>query len=421
MAGQNSALSRTGDAMSKKSHIRPTDVRGYSRLAIAATLGLTRLVETMHHNIARIPGPLGKFTQEPTKGITGLVYRSIQGTTRLVGSSIDVLLGQLLPLLENEPKASSGGREALLSAVNGVLGDHLAASANPLAIPMQLRRSGQPLALTKQDLASGIPAPTGKILLLAHGLCMNDLQWRRHGCNGHDHGQALAAAGGYTPLYLHYNSGEHVSQNGRALADMLESLLQAWPVPVEELVIVGHSMGGLLARSACHYGQLAGHVWLKHLQKMVFLGTPHHGAPLERGGNWVNVVLELSPYTAALARLAKIRSAGITDLRHGDILDEDWQQGDRFARVKARKGVVPLPQGVQCFAVGATLAKAGGDLKQSLPGDGLVPLQSALGRNKDGSRKLNFPASQQWVGYGMNHLDLLDDQKLYEQLRKWLC
>lgn len=404
--------------MDKKTHIRPADMRGYSRLAIDATIGLTRLVETMHHNIARIPGPLGKYTQEPTKGITGLVYRSIQATTRLVGSGIDALLGQLVPLLDREPAASSGKREAVLSALNGVLGDHLAASANPLAIPMQLRRNGQPLELTTEGLAAGIPAPTGKILLLVHGLCMNDLQWQR---NGHDHGEALAADGGYTPLYLHYNSGMHVSQNGRALARILELLLRAWPVPVEKLAIVGHSMGGLLARSAWHYGQLAGHDWLKPLRQMVFLGTPHCGAPLERGGNWVNVILELSPYTAALARLAKIRSAGITDLRHGSILDEDWMHGDRFARAKPKKGTMPLPRKVQCFAMGVTLSKTGGDPKQPLPGDGLVPLHSALGRNKDGSRGLDFSAAQEWVGYGMNHLDLLDDAGVYEQLRKWLC
>lgn len=404
--------------MTNKTHIRPADVRGYSRLAIAATLGLTHLVETMHHNIARVPGPLGRYTQEPTKGITGLVYRTIQGTTRLVGSGIDLLLGQLIPLLDKEPKASSGGREATLSALNGVLGDHLADSANPLAIQMQLRRNGQPLQLTTKDLAASIPAATGKVLLLVHGLCMNDLQWRR---NGHDHGEALAAAGGYTPLYLHYNSGEHVSSNGRALADMLELLLQAWPVPVEKLVIIGHSMGGLLARSACHYGQLAGHAWLKHLRQMAFLGTPHLGAPLERGGNWVNVILELSPYTAALARLAKIRSAGITDLRHGDILDEDWQHGNRFAHAKAKKGAMSLPQGVQCFAMAVSLSKAEGGPRKPLLGDGLVPLQSALGRKRDGSRSLNLPASQQWVGYGMNHLDLLNDAKVYGQLRQWLC
>jgi pimeloyl-ACP methyl ester carboxylesterase len=404
--------------MSIKTHIRPADVRGYSRLAIDATLGLTRLVETMHHNIARTPGPLGKYTQEPTRGITGLVYRTIQGTTRLVGSGIDALLGQLNPLLDQEPAASSGKREAVLAALNGVLGDHLAASDNPLAIPMQLRRNGHPLELTTKGLAAGIPAPGGKILLLVHGLCMSDLQWQR---NGHDHGEALAAAGGYTPLYLHYNSGMHVSQNGHAFAGMLETLLQAWPVPVEQLVIVGHSMGGLLARSACHYGKIAGHGWLKHLRQMIFLGTPHHGAPLERGGNWVTVILEVSPYTAALARLAKIRSAGITDLRHGSILDEDWRHGDRFAHAKSKKGTMALPQGVQCFAIGVTLSKEGDDPEKSLLGDGLVPLPSALGRQKDGTRDPDFPDSHQWVGYGMNHMDLLDDAKVYEQLRKWLC
>ena len=404
--------------MPKKTHLRPADVRGYSRLAIDATLGLTRLVETMHHNIARTPGPLGKYTQEPTRGITGLVYRSIQGTTRLVGNGINLLLGQLLPLLEQEPAASSAKREAVLAALNGVLGDHLAASGNPLAIPMQLRRNGQPLELTSAGLAAGIPAPTAKILLLVHGLCMNDLQWRR---NGHDHGAALAAEGGYTLLYLHYNSGMHVSQNGHAFAGMLETLLQVWPVPVEKLVIAGHSMGGLLARSACHYGQLAGHGWLKHLRQLVFLGTPHHGAPLERGGNWVTVILEVSPYTAALARLAKIRSAGITDLRHGSILDDDWRHGDRFARTSLKKGTIALPQGVQCFAMGVTLSRQGSDPQKSLLGDGLVPLQSALGRQKDGTPDLDFPDSQQWAGYGMNHMDLLDDARVYEQLRKWLC
>ena len=97
----------------------------------------------------------------------------------MVGGGINALLGQLLPLLEREPAASSAGREAVVAALNGVLGDHLAASANPLAIPMQLRQNGRPLALTAQDIAADVSAPSGKILLLVHGLCMNDLQWRR--------------------------------------------------------------------------------------------------------------------------------------------------------------------------------------------------------------------------------------------------
>ena len=403
--------------MTKRAHVRPADLHGYSRLAIDATIGLTRLVETMHHNILRTPWPLGKHTVEPTGGITGLVYRTIQGTTQLVGSGIDALLGQLTPLLGDEPAASSAAREALLAALNGVLGDHLAASGNPLAIPMQLRRDGHSLVLTAQDLAAGIPRPNGKILLLVHGLCMNDLQWRR---KDHDHGAALASAAGFTPLYLHYNSGQHVSTNGHAFADLLEALVRAWPVPVEQLVIIGHSMGGLVARSACHYGQLAGHAWLQHLTRMVLLGTPHLGAPLERGGNWIDAILEISPYTAALARLGKIRSAGITDLRHGSILDEDWEHGDRFAHGRKQKPV-PLPEGVLCFAAGVVIAKAPGELSEPLLGDGLVPLRSALGQDKDKGRSLGIPESRQWVGYGMHHLDLLDSPAVCDQLRKWIC
>ncbi len=414
--------------MSKKTHLQPTDVRGVSRLVVDATLGLTRLVETMHHNIARTPGPLGQFTEEPTRGITGFVYRSIQGTTRLVGRGIDVLLEQLMPLLDQQAAESSAAREAVLAALNGVLGDHLAASGNPLAITMQLRRDGQPLPLTKAELAAALPQAGGRILLLVHGLCMNDRQWRR---NGHDHGAALAAAAGFTPLYLHYNSGRHVSSNGRDLAELLVRLIKAWPVPVEQLIIIGHSMGGLVARSACHYGQRGGQrggqpdakrggqEWLRHLRQMVFLGTPHHGAPLERGGNWVNVILEFSPYTAALARLAKIRSAGITDLRHGSVLDDDWLHGDRFARDR-KKNFVPLPDGVRCDALAVTRGKPSSAPVGKLPGDGLVPVHSALGQADDLALCLDFPAAQRWIGYGMNHLDLLDHPEVYAQLRQRL-
>lgn len=404
--------------MTGKTHLRAGDLRGISRLAIDATLGLTRLVETMHHNIARAPGPLGKFSEKPTRGITGFVYRSIQGTTRLVGSGLDALLGQLAPMLDSRPAASSGPREAVLAALNGVLGDHLAESENPLAIAMQVRREGKALPLTKAGLSTEIPQPSAKILLLVHGLCMNDLQWRR---NGHDHGEALAKAGGFTPLYLRYNSGRHVSTNGHVLADLLERLLNAWPVPVEELAILSHSMGGLLARSAIHYGAREGLAWPKQLRKLVFLGTPHEGAPLERGGNWVNVLLEVSPYSAALARLAKIRSAGITDLRHGSILDEDWRHGDRFARAGGRPTATALPQGVQCFAVGATIGDAQGSPADSILGDGLVPLRSALGRHTNKRLSLNFPESNLWVGHGMNHMDLLDNMEVYTQLKRWLC
>ncbi len=401
--------------MTVKSHVRLSDLRGYSRLAVDAAIGLTDLVESMHRNIARFRGVRGAAAQERTAGISGLVYRSIRGATRLVGGGIEAVLAQLVPLLGEVP--SSTEREAVLAVLNGVLGDHITGSGNPLAIPMRLRRDGQPLELISQALAAAIPQPSGKILLLAHGLCMNDLQWRR---KGHDHGAALAADAGFTPVYLHYNSGLHVSINGRAFAGLIEDLLHAWPVPVRELVIIGHSMGGLLARSACYYAKLAGYVWLRHLGKIVFLGTPHHGAPLERGGNWVDVMLGASRYSAAFARLGKIRSAGITDLRYGSLVDEDWKDRDRFARSRDDRLAVALPDGVQCYAIGASIAKRAVDRSAQSLGDGIVPLRSALGKHANPRLNLAIPPSQQWIGYGMHHLDLLDRREVYEQIHQWL-
>ena len=401
--------------MTKATHVRPADMRGFSSLAIDATTGLTDLVEAMHRTIARVPG-LGTPTPGPTTGITGLVYRSVRGVTRLVGGSIDAVLGLLIPMLGEG--SSSPGREAVLAALNGVLGDYLDATENPLAVPMQLRRDGRPLDLQSQALAAAIPQASGRLLILAHGLCMNDLRWNRQ---GHDHGAALALELGYTPVYLHYNSGLHVSINGRAFADVIEALLKVWPVPLEELVILGHSMGGLVSRSACHYGRAADHDWPRHLRKLVCLGTPHHGAPLERGGNWVDTILGISPYTAPFARLGKIRSAGITDLRYGNLLDEDWEDRDRFERSADRRRSVPLPDRVACYAIGATTGTQAGDLNDRFLGDGLVPLRSALGQHDDPSRALSFPPSQQWIGYDMTHMDLLSRREVYEQLRQWLA
>ena len=400
----------------KKSLVHVADLRGYSRLAVDATIGLADLVETMHHNILRTPGILGEATQQPTGGITGFVYQSIRGVTRAVGSGIDAVLARLVPLFGGG--GSSVEREAVLAALNGVLGDHLQHSANPLAIPNRFRREGVALELKRDSLAATIPGATGKILVLAHGLCMNDLLWRR---KGHDHGAALAVDAGFTPVYLNYNSGLHVSTNGHELAGQLEMLLRAWPVPVDELVLLGHSMGGLVARSACHYAALARHAWLRHLRTMIFLGTPHHGAPLERGGNWIDAVLDASPYTTAFARLGKIRSAGITDLRHGSMVDEDWDHQDRFARSRHKPCALPLPANVDCCTIAASIAKKSGDLAERLLGDGLVPLASALGKHRLARRTLKLPPEHQQVFARTNHMQLLSSAEVGAQLARWLA
>jgi pimeloyl-ACP methyl ester carboxylesterase len=345
-----------------------------------------------------------------------VVYRSIGGVIGLVGHLLDRLLATLDPLLG--ARSAWRGRDAALAALNGVLGDYLAASKNPLAISMCVRRNGHPLPLEAQALAASIPRAGGKVLVLAHGLCMNDLQWTRR---GHDHGAALARDLGYTPVYLHYNTGLHISVNGRAFAETLDALVKLWPAHVRELVIIGHSMGGLVARSACHYGAALRHNWLRHLSKLVFLGTPHQGAPWERGGNSIDMLLGSSRYTAPLARLGKIRSAGITDLRYGNLIDQDWKGRDRFDRSGDVRTAVPLPNGVQCFTIAASKAKRAGELGARLIGDGIVPLASALGRHQDPSLALTFSESRQWIGYGMNHLDLLSRREVHARISRWLA
>jgi hypothetical protein len=402
--------------MARPPRIRHADLRGAARLATDATAGLTDLVEAMHARIARLPGLPAPKIEGRTRGITGLVYKSIRGVTHVVGGSVDSLLGLLAPALG--PDDPLPGRETLLAALNGVLGDHLEATRNPLATPMALRRDGRPLQLDSAALAAALPDAGPHVLLMIHGLCMNDLQWTRA---GHNHGTTLGRALGLTPLYLHYNSGLHVSINGRALAQRLEHLVNQWPQPLDRLVLLGHSMGGLVARSALHHAAQARHRWPAKVTDIVFLGTPHHGAPLERGGNWIDIVLGATPYAAPLARLGKVRSAGITDLRHGNLLDEDWAGHDRFARPADHRQPVPLPDGVRCFAVAATLGRPGSDLKGRLLGDGLVPLDSALGRHADPLRRLDFAPQRRWIGNGISHLDLLCHPDVAAQLLRWLA
>jgi len=231
------------------------------------------------------------------------------------------------------------------------------------------------------------------------------LQWSRE---GHDHGAMLARERGVTPLYAHYNSGLHIAVNGQALAERLERLLGQWPRPVRRLVLLGHSMGGLVMRSAVHHAAQAGQRWPAHLTDMVFLGTPHQGAPLERAGHWIDVVLGATPYAAPFARLGKLRSAGITDLRHGSLTDAE------------PRAFVALPGSVRCFALAASLGPLDGDLKSRLLGDGLVPLDSALGRHADAARTLAFAADRQGVVHGANHMELLNRAEVATQLLRWL-
>jgi pimeloyl-ACP methyl ester carboxylesterase len=399
-------------ASTKNARDHVDDLRGTGRLAIDATRGVTKLVEAVYTTIASGPASLGRPFAAPAEIVSRLVYGTIRGMVQLVGSALDVALAQLAPLLGSSVPGVE--REAVLAALNGALGDYLSETHNPLAIEMQLRHGGESLELTQSALRDALPRATGKLLILVHGLCVTERWWTRR---GHDHGAALARDLGYTPIYVRYNTGLHISTNGRLLAAQLERLVAAWPVPLDDIVLLGHSMGGLVARSACHAGEVAGHVWRALLRRLITLGSPHHGAPLERRVHGIDRILGISSYSVPFRRLGRIRSAGITDLRYGNVLDEHWQSRDRFAQPEEQRRPLPLPAGVNCYAIAGTLAIAAAKRQQ---GDGMIPVDSALGRHTTDALTLGFPGSHCAIIPETSHLDLLSSRAVYVTLHSWL-
>lgn len=386
----------------RAAHLHPSDLRAAARIVTDAITGVVDLVETMH--LGLVPAALGRRAP-----VARLPYRAVRGATRLIGGGAEMSLAQVTELLGR--RDDSPQRQAVLGVLNGLWGDYLQETGSPLALPMSFRFGDEALA-----------PPRRKIVVLVHGLCMDSHGWEWRWDGGrHDHGAALARDLGYSPVYLTYNSGLHISANGRALAMMLDALLAVWPVPVDEIALVGHSMGGLVARSAGFYGELAGYPWVDRLRSLVCLGSPHHGVPLERRGNLLNVLLDGSPLLAPFSRLGKRRSAGITDLRYGNLVDEDWAGRDRFAHGPDDRCHVPPTPGVRYYALAATLGRRADSAAARLLGDGLVPLDSALGLHPHADRCLPFDETNTWVGYGMSHLDLLRRPEVYARLAGWLA
>lgn len=305
-------------------------------------------------------------------------------------------LSQVLALCAHGLAAQPGPvRDALVAVLNGLLGDHLQQAEHPLATPLQLRHQGQPLP------PAGVPAALGeqarrRVLLLVHDLCLDEHSWQRE---GHDYGALLAGTLDATVLTLRYNSGLAVHHNAALLAEQLDRLQAAWPLPLQTLDAVGHGMGGLVLRSACAQAEAARRPWRAALRRLVFLGTPHLGLPAQRLYPWLRRVLGLRQASAPLARLVKWRSAGMADLHQARLL------AGAPARAPQR---LPLPAGVVCHALAGLLP--------GQQGDGLVPLDSALGRHADAARGLGLPASQCWVADDVHHLELLSHARVYRRL-----
>ena len=400
-----------------------SDIRAVGDLAGEASSVLTTLVRDMHAGIAgRVfdsIGPSAAPTRTIHDGLTRAIYtgvdRGLRGATRVAGKVAAEIWG-------NEADDALESRTdtvgAVLAAVNGIYGDELTEHKNPLAGAMVVRHGGKSVALTTDDLAAAYPAATGRVVVFVHGWCLTERSWSRpprETDDGRSYGERLHDDLGYSPILLRYNTGLHISVNGRTLARNPRPAPRSVAGPITELVLVGHSMGGLVARSACHYGAEEQHAWTDAVSRVVCLGSPHLGADLEKGVNIASWALAKLPETRAIAAFLNARSDGVKDLRYGACLDDDWRDADpdEFLRDRCREAPF-LPHATYHF-VSSTVAPR---LLGMLAGDHLVRSKSAAGVGR--SRRIPFAQEHGLILTGLNHFDLLNHPLVYAKLRDWL-
>jgi pimeloyl-ACP methyl ester carboxylesterase len=346
------------------------------------------------------------------------VYAGLGGAARMAGIAADAGLGRRS--VRDGGRLSTAPPGALLvGALNGLIGDTLEREGSDLHEPMSVRAGGRPVPLEPRALAAAHPGACGRLVVFVHGLMETEFAWRAGaGPAGETYATRLRRDLGCTPIEVRYNSGRHISENGLSLADLLSGLVAAWPAEVESIALVGHSMGGLVARSACHQAAERGDAWVRHVRHMISLGTPHMGAPLAQGVHWMSAALGAVPETRPFARFLRRRSAGIRDLRQGSLVDSDWRDCDPDALRAVACREVPLLEGATHCFVAATVTHSGRDPVARLLGDCLVLQPSASGR----SRTRRIPFEEEYGAHigGTHHLALLNHPRVYERMRDWL-
>jgi pimeloyl-ACP methyl ester carboxylesterase len=312
--------------------------------------------------------------------------------------------------------ADSRAGALALGALNGAIGDGLARLESDLALELTIRRHGRAVPTDSAGVAQAFPGATPRLAVFLHGLGETESSWRIG--SERPYGSRLRDELGYTPVYVRYNSGLHVSDNGRRLSEVLQNLVKAWPTEVEEIAFVGHSMGGLIARSACHYGKAGDAQWAPRVKHVFCLATPHLGAPLEKAASLASWTLGRLPETRPFAALMDVRSEGIKDLGHGSCAEEDWCDCDPAAFPSDRCTDVPFLETANYYFVGATLSRRQNGALGSICGDLLVRFPSASGSGR--RRRIPFEIDNGCHVGGITHFHLLNHPAVYARLREWL-
>jgi pimeloyl-ACP methyl ester carboxylesterase len=370
--------------------------RSLSLFQLGTSLGaeVVDIVERMHGTISDGPSPLDQNESARTSGVARFAYSAIRGSFDAASFLSGHAARAATELVQDPPEGDAWIR--VRAAINGVYGNTLASVRNPMAQPMKIiGRRGE--GRTR--------------VLFIHGLCMSELGWERGGQP--DFARWCESELGAQTGYVRYNTGNGIPANGRELAGLLESLVS--DERLSRLILIGHSMGGLLIRSAREFAERAQHTWVRRLTDVATLGTPHLGAPAARIGAWANGVLRVSPYTRPLSRLGDLRSEGIQDLRYGRV-----RSGPEHRAAGPARGSTEPRKRVKNFFIAATRSTETPEKSWRAKDDGLVPVASALGLSRDEERTVEPRRLRRHVVPSTDHMQLLGSPEVYGELREWL-
>ena len=404
--------------------MKSEEIRASGQLATRTLAYTVSRVEQVHRAIAGRTFALTAPISLPARVIHDVIATSVYTLIRETGLAAGLVTSQVVGAAAGSvsPAGSTPRSNLALAVLNATLGDELADQGSPLAIPMAIRCARADVVPRRASLKFAFPDATPKVAVFLHGLGENEESWRlhadRHGLgNESTYGSRLAEDFGYTPVYLRYNTGLHISENGQHLTSLLDDVVAAWPTPVTELILVGHSMGGLVSRSACHYAHQGNQTWVSKLRHVFYLGTPHLGAGLEQWVSRLSGAFGKLDESRPLASILDRRSAGIKDLRTGSLLDDHWRNDGPGS--KREPNEVPLNPWANHYAISATVTTSSGNPLGRLVGDFLVQPDSARGQSRDG-RHVPFPLGHTRHFGGLHHFNLLNHPSVYEALREWL-
>ncbi len=387
---------------------RQDEIRALGGVAGDVLEDLVRAVEDVHGAIsARVDSalpPPAKPVHTIVRATTTATYATVRAAHRWLPRGAAAVAAARTqadgPSILDHPSALKA-----VATLNGILGP---AVTDPAAVTtaLTLFHRGERLAL---DALAKLPDVQPHVVLFLHGLVETEADWSRQPRGTLEphipYPEALEAEHGVTSLVARYNTGLAVGRSGAELAELIAHLESAWPVPLDGITLVGHSMGGLVARSAAHQAHLAGHAWVGRLRLIVSLGTPHLGSPVSKAVDIAERALNAFPETAPIGQVLARRSPGVRDLSHGRLVEDETAELDP-----------PGVPGVAHCSLGSTLTKNPNHPVSMVIGDGLVRLPSAAGRGR--KRRLDFDVDIH-VGR-MNHFTLLNDAAVYKLLREWM-